>query len=407
MIIQDGVNQPWIITLLEDGTPVARPAKTYDEWLNDGTAREYVPIGLDMMMHDGILYVVSADRKYLYRSVTGRPLDFVVNVTEAGDKGGDASTTAYAVDYGNITAIFPLNAEAFLVSTDSPATFIITPNRDATLFGEPTFNRQPVMSTNAINSFSLVNVLGDTCFIDAEGIKSFNAVLQLQNEGRNSVFSLKISPLFKDIAQSSTAAITFDNYAIFSVMTRFGYMLVTYDYLNQVFASVESTEAVKIKQFANLNPYVNTVAGITQDGDIYELYADTTYAIGQVYTKNWTSENPRISQKASSALAIFTEPITNGTAKCKPYVDGKRVSIVEKDIRVYNGGVVYVVEYPVMFTNISSVNNITFRFTQPLQGWKIGYVFTWTGGATLNYILHSGISQTPMQSVQQSSQYAS
>jgi len=407
-LCQDGINQPWIITLLEDGSPVAREALTYNEWNNDITlSREYVPIGRDMMVHDGILYIVSADQRRLYRSVTGRPLDFVVNIDPDGYKGGDADTTAYAVDYGKITALYPLNAAAFLVATDVPATHVIQPNREVTRFGEPTFSRQPVFSTNALNSFSIVDILGDTCFIDSEGVKSFNAVLQLQNEGRNSVFSLKIAPLFKSLTQDVTSAFTFDNYALFSVKTIYGYAVVVYDFLNQVFAGVDMTDAMQIKQFASLNPYINTIACITQDDEIYELYQSATSEIGTVYTKNWVTGNPRISQTADELLAIFTEPLENGVARIRPYVDGKRVSTLEKDIRIRDGGITYPVEYPVSFDNITSVNNMTFKFTQPLQGWKIGYVVSWTGGATLNYLAHVAKTDSPIQSLQQSALYAS
>jgi len=72
--------------------------------------REYVPVGKQMLWHDGILYVVSPNGKQIFRSVTGRPLDFMVNITPSGDKDpleavGGASSVSHSVDFEPITSI--------------------------------------------------------------------------------------------------------------------------------------------------------------------------------------------------------------------------------------------------------------------------------------------------------------
>ena len=76
LVVQDGINQPYLI----DANMEARPLNKYDAWGLEN--REYVPIGTQMIYVGGILYVV--DGSLILRSVTGRPLDFMVIIKEDG-----------------------------------------------------------------------------------------------------------------------------------------------------------------------------------------------------------------------------------------------------------------------------------------------------------------------------------
>src|SRR5256885_6847067 len=196
LLIQDGQSQPWVI--LSDGS--TRPTKRYDDWDSvDLTKREYVPIMRQMLWQDGILYGISPDRKFIFRSVSGRPLDFMINIDKDGNKlpteaEGGAMSVAHAVDFDDITALNRLNTPngSFFVSTRKNS-YIVTPNFNDQIFGEPTFDTQYLFGTGCLNNFSMIDILGDSALIYFPGVRSFNAILQTFNEGRNAPFSLKVA----------------------------------------------------------------------------------------------------------------------------------------------------------------------------------------------------------------------
>ena len=108
LLVQDGKNQPQFIYLDSSGYPVAKTTQNYTQWIftwedditsaDYGTVtvdqREYIPIGTQMEIYNGILFILSLDGTNIYRSILGRPLDFVINVDINGNKGGDATTTS-------------------------------------------------------------------------------------------------------------------------------------------------------------------------------------------------------------------------------------------------------------------------------------------------------------------------
>jgi len=114
LLVQDNVQQPQFIFINGLGFPEARVTQTYAQWaltINTTTlvvtvdAREYVPIGNIMSFVDGVLYIVSQDGNQILRSVSGRPLDFVINIGFDGQPGGDAFTTSYSVGAGTVTCL--------------------------------------------------------------------------------------------------------------------------------------------------------------------------------------------------------------------------------------------------------------------------------------------------------------
>ena len=146
---------------------------------------------------NGILFIVSSDTNTIYRSVSGRPLDFVVNVTNllvatqttviVNNKsmtaywqygGGDATTTSYAVGVGGISCIRSLSTGGIFVSA-SNATFAVTLNQTPNapmIFGEYTFNRAFLFNATCLSDRVIFDTIGDTRFIELTGIRSFNAV---------------------------------------------------------------------------------------------------------------------------------------------------------------------------------------------------------------------------------------
>ena len=105
VVCQDGETQPYLISY-DDVTQQVHvtQSKSFYGWKNTVEDRQYVPIGKEMAYIGGVLYIVSPDRKMLYRSITGRPLDFMINVDKDGNRKqteewGGAATTAFAFDF--------------------------------------------------------------------------------------------------------------------------------------------------------------------------------------------------------------------------------------------------------------------------------------------------------------------
>lgn len=390
-VVQDGINQPWLI--FSNGT--ARPANTYKLWTTSN--REYVPIGRQMVYSDGILFVVSPDGKSIYRSVTGRPLDFVVNVDVNGDKGGDAATTSFALDFNEITCLSALNTAGFFASS-LYGSYLFTLDRDNTIFGEPTISQQSIGNTGALNQNAITEVLGDYAFIDFEGIKSFNAVQQLKFRGRNNRFSLSIASAFEGVAQKTTVAATrFDNYAYFAVNTTYGPVVVIYDELLQKVVSFDTHPAVNVKQWCTLY----TAAGqflylITDDNELY-LYNSTTsdFAEAVVLTRYWTADTRNNSIAAgieqntnrhkSTSLRIVLEDVTSGLIVAREDVDGTHGgAIATKEISSTDNGLL-IDAFP-MLMDRRSVSDVTLTFTGNRSGIKVGHCIRWFGGGSIHSI---------------------
>ena len=346
IVVQDGINQPNLIEFKSSGSSAfvtVRKCRTYAEHNTtiDGVVeREYVPIGKQMMYFNGKLYVVSPDGTIIYHSVSGRPLDFVIAINTDGDKisvdedVGGAAAISYSVSYDPITCIAPLNTNSFFVGTSS-ASYAVTPDNSRLLFGEPMFTKKYLFGTLAVNQFSFIDVLGDFAFVDSDGLRSFNAVQQLRNEGRNSAFSMSVAKLFDNIVQDKTlsAAISFDNYGLFSMRTIYGNVVVVYDTMSKKFVSIDTyqdgddAEAVEsggletgghdagsvsygfgiIKQFTKISTNTaHELYAITDTGELLKFYEGAKHLQASVTTRAWSSGDPRIEQKPLELRTLFS-----------------------------------------------------------------------------------------------------
>jgi hypothetical protein len=326
IIVQDGENTPNLIIFSSSNQTAAisvRKCKKYTEW--DATTREYVPIGKQMMFFGGKLYVIGADASgnftQIYHSVTGRPLDFVVAINDSGaqidaaEANGGAGVVSYSVSYEAVTCMRPLNTNSFFISTRT-SSYAVTPDYTRTVFGEPLFTKKYLFGASVVNQFSFVDVLGDFAFIDTEGLRSFNAVQQLRNEGRNSAFSLKVAKLLRDVKQDARgcAAITFDNYAFFAVLTVFGHGVLVYDTTLQKFVSFDNftkdddTTCAPIVQFTKIDSAdAHELYAVTMHGELIKLQSGIKYAVANVQTRAFNVGDSRVDQKPSALRALFTD----------------------------------------------------------------------------------------------------
>jgi hypothetical protein len=372
VLVQDGTSRPWVIN--ENGS--SRIAKTYNEWTISG--REYVPVGLQMAYCGGKLYIVSADSKKIYQSVSGRPLDFMVNINPDGTKLatedlGGAHTTSFAVSFEDITALFPLNLQdgSFYVGTQS-SSFIVRPNTTYPLFGEPTFDNTYLFPIGAINNFSTIDILGDTASITLEGVRSFNAVAQTKALGRNAPFSQKLYKLIHGISQPQTAcAGLFDDYALFSVNTTLGPAVLVYDMLYQIFVAIDQYPGVGfIKQFCEVRTNTDRKLLFIDDKDkLYEAFAGE-YAQCKASLGEFSTKDPRIPIRPQRIRGIFLGDGTPGDISASVYTDS-RISANSPVINTLNGDAVQIVSLDT---------------GRALQGWKVLVELSWNNGAALSHL---------------------
>lgn len=379
LVIQDGYNQPRILTITN--VTEARRIKTYQAWTTSD--REYVPIGNNMAYMNGILFVVGKDRKTIYRSVSGRPLDFVINVKEDGTKGGDADTTSYAVGYDYITGIFPSSGEFLIVGTDKTS-FPLELNYNQTIFGEPTFLNRRQFASGCINQFSIAELLNDYAWIDRHGVRSYNAISQLNNEGRNSIFSKNVDRLIAGVLQDPiySAATVFNNYAFFATKTSLGFRVLVYDTINESWSSIDNYGCGAIKQFASVKR--DSELWAITDTEVFHLFSSRTNLEARVKTRSHITGNAKIELQLQKVRTVFVDSDSEAIVSVTELSNGTVGKTVNRRVANNVTGVRYPVRYPVRFMEGDAVENLPFDFEgQASTSWKLGAEIKWNNGARL------------------------
>lgn len=400
VVCQDGVNQPMFISFNENTSVFsARVLGTYALWTQ--TNQEYVPIGLFMMFLNQKLFVVSPDQTQVYQSVSGQALNFMVNITSAGNAGGDASTTSFAFDYDPITCIRAVNVtNSFLYATNNE-TRLITLDYTNTIFGEPLFDQAATIDTGITNQYAVVDINGDYAFANSEGLRNFNAVQQLKFEGRNSVFSKMISKLFKGIQLNYSVCFGWDNYALFAVNTACGTVFVVYDTLSSTWVGCDNFGIGQVIQTAKVDlPGILHLMCITANNEVYELYsmsaptaqpamlsrAFSTVGMNAYYTgvNAYANAQPPITDiKSQKVDLVFKDGTEDGTVSIIEFCDGVQQKLltrplVEADTVVPNS---LIPEFQPIIEPEGT--RVTFNFTNTRRGFKIGYLISWDTDASL------------------------
>ncbi len=402
LVVQNGVEQPWIIYESTSGL-AARRTQTYDDWTP--TSREYVPVGKQMAYANGILFIASPDGKLLYHSVSGRPLDFVVAIDNNGNKVSDATTVAWAVGFDKITCLKTLNSGEVLVATADDC-FTVTPNYEITIFGEPTFVQKSLFSTGVINERSIVDLLGDIAFLNSDGIRSFNAVLQNTTEGKNSIFSLQVEKLFSGDPQISDECCVgyFDDYALFAFRFYYGGPgILVYDMLSGQYSSVYRSTVVNgyIRQFAT-HKDAGRMFAITSS-QVYEMFSSEDIEIPRVSTRTFTNELNIIEQRPTRVQLTFSSSVNEGALTVSVVSDGKRTDPISKNLTAKSLSIEYPVYYPASYLAAPTIDNMVFQLLHGLTGWKLGYYITWTSDAELTRLVHVSSDIGLEQSLKQQS----
>lgn len=451
LLVQDNINQPQFIFLDVNGNVICRTTQTFPQWqitYTDATNvivatnadgqpldfREYVPIGNVMTWENGVLYIASQDTNYIYRSVSGRPLDFVINVsnllavnatpfnntyidpitgqpstntypafTQIG--GGDATTTSYSVGVGGIVCLRPIASGGILVAA-SNANFAVTQNMTQnapTLFGEYTFIRTFLFNATCLSDRTIIDSLGDTKFISLTGIRSFNAVEQEENEGRNSQFSATIqaafgqdnNPLIQDATLS--AAILYNNYELYAVNTIFGAAIAVYDTILECWTGFDigQTLTSKIKIMAKIELTIQRLYAVDSNDNLYELYGGTEDAIAYVRLGAAASE-PKNNHKLNDIRCVVNDITEDCTISAIAFTDNR---LSEKTAQTK------IIEYvppPIPYTGVINMPDINtqcqpvyFTYPNSIQGWKTFALISWTNG-NLTSVSMSMTDTTPM-----------
>lgn len=397
-VVQDGINQPWII----ESNGVARISKNYNEWTTNN--REYIPIGKQMYYSgEGVLYIVSPDGGFIYRSVTGRPLDFVVAIDNTGNKAGDAVVTSHSVDFGAITCIRGLNTDqsAIFVST-AYRSYMVIPDFADTLFGEPKFSNVPLFATGALNQFSFIELLGDSAFISFSGMRSFNAVLQLKNEGKNAPFSAQISTFVADITQETPCAINSDDYALFFVKTIHGDCILVFDTLKAQWVAIDKLAGISgIKQFAEMKILGTRKLFFITPAGLYEYYGGSTFEEVGFYLGDFASGDAEVQHKPLNLNLIFSEPIEFGAVSVKAFTD----RLIGKTYYRYLDNVETLaepLEFPFGSQSEDRLKICKFDLGRERAGFKLGCYLSWAFNAKLTHAKFTSVTadNTEQQAMQ-------
>jgi hypothetical protein len=461
LVVQDNINQPRFIFLDNNSLPTVRTVQTYAQWkigFTDGTntivgyqtlnamsqaptgvavpdsgydQREYVPIGNSMCFNNGVLYVTSQDFSQIYRSVSGRPLDFIINVKNTLTTtltvitsvvgtfwqlpGGDATTTAYSVGVGGITTLKSLSDGNIFVSA-SGANFAVEQNMTniaPTIFGEFTFIRRFLFNATCLSDRCIFDTLGDTRFIDLLGVRSFNAVLQTQNEGRNTPFTSRIQPAFGTVTNpiiqdaSNAAGILFNDFELYAVNTSYGPAIAVFDTTVKVDPELpgcwvgfdlNQTAGKKIKIFAKIELTITALYAVTEDNRLFRLYIGPTVDTAVVRTAGVTSgilyadqsikmSNPKREIKLQKTRVILNNITNDITCSMTPYVNNRQCALGKqtKDI-TYLPPVTPTTNSLYIAPDVDTMlYNGLFSTPAAEQGWKTFSFIEWTGGSLTQY----------------------
>lgn len=404
LLVQDGVNQPWII--FADLT--ARVTQTYAQWTL-GSAQEYVPIGTQMIVVGVKLFILALDGATIYQSISGRMLDFVVNVKTDGSKGGDASTTSTGFTGETVRALKATSLSTFAVAT-SRTSILVELDFDNKRWGEPTFKASPLAEIGAINERSVIEILGDYMLIDESGIHSVNAVVNLKFRGENAPFSSKVSKLFTNRLQSTldVSAATFDNYAIFSVNTTMGYGLLIYDTILNQWVSLDQHDCVRVTHFAVTNAAGTiTFWALTYTGKVFQLEAaSAAYSQAIMMTRTFSDSSLKIDQQPKT-LVLQIEDSAAGLLRVTPYCDKRVYPAKSRAIPDSTPGILWPMLFPISFSSTDRIFKVGIPLINLPYSRQFQAAISWTGGGTLAGLLNDDQVDSSVVDQKQSASYAS
>ena len=261
VVLQDGTSRPTLV--FSDFSH--RPAKAFSQWTYE--APEYVPIGTFMALSGNKLFIVNGGK--IYHSVSGRYLDFLLNIDNDGNPVGDADTTNLAVTAGNLTALWPAQGGGLLAFNRSNGYTLAPVYELPTIFGEPQYVPGDLFPVGAVNDLAFAFVNGETLIISPAGIMQFNQIVQQQRASNNNPYGAKVLDyLIRPVSQA--AACTADDYTFIAVDTIFGPAVLVHDNIVNAFAGFDLTAGM-VKEFATIEDAGLTRVFYITNAGLYEI----------------------------------------------------------------------------------------------------------------------------------------
>ena len=317
VVLQDGINQP----VLLHATLANRRLRTYKQWSFEQP--EYVPVGKQMTSSGNKLFIVSSDGKSIYQSVSGRQLDFVLNINPTtGAARGDAATTNLAVSAAKTVALQPAQSGGILTFTKYKTYELYPVPEIQKYFGEIYLHPRDVFPVGAVNHLAFTYINGDSVFVSPQGIQEFNQVLQTQRVSNNNPLGAPIVDyLIRPITTTATA--TVNDYTLFAVQTVYGDGILVYDAQIQAFVSFDLVG--KVKEFAVFEDQgLPRCFFITYAGEVYEmpLYTGDRSKF-YIYFGDLNSGSAQELLKPTQVHLQFTNVRAAGDVTLETYVDHK------------------------------------------------------------------------------------
>jgi len=304
VVLQDGKSRPPIITPQLG----VRLTNSYEQWSYDNP--EYVPIGLQIAYNGNALYIAAVNGRSVFRSVSGRPLDFVQAIAD-GQKQGDATSTAFAVATSVLTALWPSQEGGILGATYYKMYAAIPDFSVQTAFEEPYMSPTELFPAGCVSQYALVTANGGTLFVSPQGIMQFNQTMQAKRESNNTPFGAAIADfLIKPITYA--ACETADDYVFIAVSTVFGDGIVVYDLRLNTYVSIDLVG--RVKEFAILRSSgVDRLFFITYGNELYEmpLYSGER-ATPTVYFGYANQQDPTTTLRPDSLALLYADVKSSG-----------------------------------------------------------------------------------------------
>jgi hypothetical protein len=325
-ILQDGVTQPYLVA----SNLANRVSRTFGQW--SFGSPEYVPIGLQMCFSGNKLYIASPDGRKIYQSVSGRPLDFVINVDGVtGEKLGDADTTNTAVAAAPTVALTAGQGGGFLAFTYYGAYAGYIDAAVSSYFGEPYIQPAQLFPVGAVSQYGFAYSNGQSVFVAPSGIQSFNQIAQQLRESNNTPFGAPIVDYITRPITGAACCVTND-YIFFGLRTVFGDGILVYDTRLSAYVSIDLVG--QVKELAVLRTSgLDRVFFITAANELYEmpLYSGekATFSVlfGHYCTQlGGTQLRPEVVQIA------LTDVTRSGVLSCKTYIDNVITDIGSNEV---------------------------------------------------------------------------
>jgi len=242
-----------------------------------------------------------------------------------GDKAGDALSVADSFTYDEVVALYPaLATQGGFIMCTATATWILQQDFNNKIFGEPIIQPSYLFSSGAVNNRSFCEVNGRTTFISPKGIQSFDLVKQLATESSNLPFAREIGRFLAEV-QTDSAAITHDDYGMYSVETIFGPGVAVYDTTSNSWVSIDLYRRVgKIVQFAEtLANSVKRLFAITVENQVYELFAADHYETAKFYPRDLSTGAADTAHSMAELDVLFSHILAPFEVSISHYRDRK------------------------------------------------------------------------------------